>query len=114
MSTQAMKVSLISSRGEMALEYTATLTDDAGYAELVDSVNGLSLYKTMKGMSIDRFIGSYAGGCGSFRIRNTNNNTIKAIEAVPKAGGEYVDRLFKPVTIQDNDVIEGKVTAEAS
>ena len=113
MTTQSTMVSLITQSGDMAIDFNATSTDDA-WNEQTDRVNSLSLYKVMPGSVIDRYMGSYALGCGCFRIRNTATNVVKAIELLSKAGDELVYKLAKPVKVVENDVVEVFCTAENS
>jgi len=113
MTTQATMVSLISQKGDYAIDFNATSTDDA-WNEQTDRVNSLSLYKVLPGITIDRYVGSYALGCGCMRIRNTASNKVKAIELLSKAGDELVYKLARPVKIEENDVVEVFCTAENS
>lgn len=113
MTTQATMATLITVGGDMALDFLVTATDDA-WTELVDRVNSLSLYRVMQGKTVDRYLGSYALGCGCIRIRNQTTNQVKMIELLDKAGSEKVHPIFSPVKIEYNDVLEVRCTAENS
>jgi len=113
MTTQATMATMITPGGELALDFLVTATDDA-WTEMVDRVNSLSLYKVMQGATINRYIGSYALGCGCIRIRNQTTNQVKAIELLDKAGSEHVYPLLRPIKVEYNDILEVRVTAENS
>lgn len=105
MTTQAMKVTLITQGASMALEFDKTNTDDA-WAEAVDTIDSKSLYKKMKGRVITHFLGYYTAGTGMFRIRNPNSGVIKARECLHMVKGQKMTELKKPVRVEDDDVIE--------
>jgi len=111
--TQAAMATMITPAGDLALDFLVTATDDA-WTELVDRVNSLSLYKVMQGAVIDRYIGSYALGCGCIRIINLSTNKVKMIELLDKAGSEQIHPLTFPVKVEYNDVLQVRVTAENS
>ena len=102
MTTQAVSVTLIGQGENIGL--TATCTDDT-FTELKDAVGTLSLYRQAKGKTYHSFMGRYAAGGASFRIRNTVTNKIKALEFLA-LNGTLQAPLKAPVTIEDNDIIE--------
>jgi hypothetical protein len=107
MTTQTVSVTLIGSGDNIGM--TATCTDD-GFTELKDSIGTLSLYRQAKGKTFHSFTGRYAAGGASFRIRNTVTNKIKTMEFLALNGNPQ--RAFaRPITIEDNDIIEAMAEA---
>jgi len=82
---------------------TATCTDDT-FTELKSAVGTLSLHVAAKGKSFTHFMGRYAAGGGSFRIRNTSTGVIKTMGFLALNG--TINKLKKTITVQDNDIIE--------
>jgi hypothetical protein len=101
MTTQAVSICLHGSKGG---KFTATATDDA-WTECVDA-NSLSLYQLLRGASITGYSGSYTGGCAVFRIYNTNRSEVKCIGALDIITEEGYHELPRPVSIQDDDVVQ--------
>lgn len=109
MTTQALKAMIVTDHGSHA--FLATVTDQVSYTELLDSVNGLSLYKVAKGKNAIKAVGAYVAGSGTFRIRNTQNNVVKAawLGTMIKGIGGGMDAWEKfdaPITIDENDILE--------
>ena len=109
MTTQALKAMLVTDRGSHG--FLATVTDQVSYTELLDSVNGLSLYKVAKGKLAIKAIGGYVAGSGTFRIRNTQNNLVKAVwlgTMIKGIGGgmDAWEKFDVPILIEDNDILE--------
>ena len=103
MTTQGAKVSLIGPG--MTIGMTATVTDDE-FTELLDDVDGLSLFKTAEKRQFHSFMGYYTAGGAMFRVRNLHNNQIKALEPLCMAKGVHMTPLMRPVQIVDGDVLE--------
>ena len=93
---------------------TATCTDDA-WNELLDGTNGLKLYEIARGLPFNAYMGNYAAGSGTFRIRNTQTNQIKCMGAMGVISkGLEVLPLIAPFTVQENDTIEVFTTVAGS
>ena len=93
-----------------ATGFSTTATDDT-YTESTDNVSSLSLYKVAKGKQISWFIGSYTAGSGLIRVRNTQTNQVRMLEALTMPKGMKVTYLEKPFVVQENDILEIYTTA---
>lgn len=107
MTTQTVSMTLIGSGDNIAM--TATCTDD-GFTELKDAIGTLSLYRQAKGKTFHSFMGRYAAGGASFRIRNTVTGKIKAMDFLALNGTMQIPFLNK-VLIEDNDILEAMAEA---
>ena len=74
------------------------------WTEMLDS-NGLSLFESMKGKTINQITGSYSSGAGFVRIRNRVTNQVKMLEPLALVTFEKT-RYISSVSIQQDDVIE--------
>ena len=102
MGTQAIKFNMMSP--SFSLSFEGTETDDQWNA-LPDSVNGLNLYEVMQGVTITHMNGYYTAGGAMVRVRNTQTNKVKLLEALHMVGGQ---RPFpvKPFKVEMYDVLE--------
>ena len=110
MTTQTTIISLQGPGGgpagtSVARRFTATSTD-ATTNEQLSSVGSLSAYKVMKGSVVTHAAGQFAAGIGLGRIRNTSTNKVKAHIIMDVIGEEIYRPLDKPVTIEENDIVE--------
>jgi len=83
------------------------VTDSAdAYAEMVDEIANLSLYEVMLGHRVTGFIGSHAAGCTMVRVRNTQTNQVKMLEALDV----ITEEEWRPVEFQfqigPDDILE--------
>lgn len=109
MTTQALKAMIVTEQGSHG--FLATVTDQVSYTELLDSVNGLSLWKVAKGKIVTKAIGGYVAGSGTFRIRNTQSNLVKFVwlgTMIKGIGGsmDAWEPCDPPIVIEDNDIME--------
>lgn len=81
---------------------------DAGdaYTEMVDEPSNLSLYECMKGQKVTGFIGSHAAGCTLVRVRNTQTNKVKMLEALDVITEEVWRPVEFPFVVEENDILE--------
>ena len=111
MTTQTCKAVVSGPNG--AIGMTASCTDDA-WTELKDDVNTLSLYQVAKGKPINMVGGYYTQGGAIMRVRNTLNNAVRCLEALPMPKGSHVWPVANPFVIQDNDILEVYCTVAGS
>ena len=103
MTTQTIYAQINGPKGGQA--FTATCTDDA-WTELKDAVSSLSLYEVLLGMPINQLLGSYNAGGAMVRVRNSQNNVVKILEALPIVTEERTTYLDEPFSVQQYDIIE--------
>ena len=81
---------------------------DAGdaYTEMVDEISNLSLYEVMKGQRVTGYIGSHAAGCSLVRVRNTQTNRVKMLEALDPVTEEVWRPVEFPFIVEEDDILE--------
>jgi len=84
---------------------SATATDNT-LTEITSSTGTLSLYKVLKGVTLTHYMAEFAAGIGRFQIRNTQTNKIKAIGIMDVIGEMTYRKFDRPVTVEQNDIIE--------
>lgn len=104
MTTQAVRVTLMSANGGRALHFSGDETDGS-WNDSPDSVNSLNLYEVMTGEVIDRVMGSYAAGACLCRIWNSQTQKVKRVFCLPQLKGEHIQPI-KPVKIQEYDILQ--------
>ena len=112
MTTQAIKATLISPGFSCGLELTAT---DDQWNELLDNVDGLSLFKVAQGRVFNQISAYYTAGGAICRIRNLKTSAVKMIEGMTMPKGVHSKPFdYGPVTIQDGDILEVFCTVAGS
>jgi len=76
------------------------------YTEMVDEISNLSLYEVMLGMEVTGFIGSHAAGCTMVRVRNTQTNKVKMLEALDVITEENWRPVEAPFRVEKDDILE--------
>ena len=76
------------------------------YTEMVDEISNLSLYEVMLGQRVTGFIGSHAAGCTMVRVRNTQTNKVKMLEALDVVTEEEWRPVEFPFTVEKDDILE--------
>jgi len=66
----------------------------------------LPLDECMLGQAVSGFSGSHAAGCTMVRVRNTNTNRVKMLEAVDVLSEENWRPVEIPFVVEKDDVLE--------
>jgi hypothetical protein len=92
----------------MGRKMSATATD-ATYTEITSATGTLSLYKVAPRQVLTHYMAEYAAGLGIFRIRNTASNKVKGYGVMDVLGEMRYRRFRKPITVEQNDIVEAYV-----
>lgn len=76
------------------------------YTEMVNELANLSLYECMLGQQVTGFIGSHAAGCTMVRVRNTQTNKVKMLEALDVNTEEVWRPVEVPFVVEMDDILE--------
>jgi len=102
MTTQAIACSLSGSAGQ---HFLLTATDLTWSNDMVDD-NGLQLGEVLSGQRITGAVGSYTGGCCTFRIYNPFTKQVKALWFGAIVTEEIFVPLERSISIDKDDKLQ--------